>query len=265
MRLVLNCMTLLLLMSFFGQARSTGIEVHVALNSYQVPPYHLPNDMGLSSSLVNALNRHLVGHRLVLQNVPRARLQRYSFTDKNFSDTVLFVTPSFVGDPAMTRFQWTEPLFSECNLFVSNVSSSVPLNRENIQGKKFAGVFGYRYEFIDSLVSVQKLRREDSQDEASGMQKVALGRADFSVVPTAIFNYFRLNSEWAKRLSVAPVPLNCFSRHILVAKSQPALLKALNRAIPHLRDDRVWIKALAAVRVEQVPSAAAENGSPRAR
>ncbi len=261
MRSILKCTTSMLLMSFCGIAHATGVEVHVALNSYQVPPYSLPNNLGLSSSLVDALNRHLVGHRLILRTIPRARLQRYSFTNANFSDTVLFVTPAFVGDPDMKRFKWTEPLFSECNLFVSSVSSPVVLNRENIEGKKFAGVFGYKYELIDSLVSLNKIRREDSQDEASGLQKVALGRADFSVVPTAIFNYFLSNSAWAKRLNAAPVPLNCFSRHILVAKSQPALLKALNLAIPRLRNDQVWNTALAAVHVEQPPSAVPEKDS----
>ena len=219
-----------------------------AYNTYMVEPYLVDAQQGLAQSLVDRLNDKIgPGNQLSLSHIPRIRLDSIELNKGDqFGGVVLFVNPRFVGDPAKTRFLWSKPLFVDCNLVISRVADPVEyVGLSTFWGLRFGGVRGYRYAYIDDMVRIGKLLREDSQDELSGLRKVALGRVDVTVVPYTIFSQFGATKGLAGQLYVAPKPLQCFARHILVGKGNPALLKVVNQAIDTLATDKGWLAAMA--------------------
>ncbi|MDC8757045.1 substrate-binding periplasmic protein [Janthinobacterium fluminis] len=232
-----------LLPALAGLCLPAAAQTVEAFNTYLVGPYMVDTRQGLAQSLVDRLNLKLApGYRLRLSHMPRIRLDTTELAKGDeFDGAVLFVNPRFVGDVAKTRFLWSKPLFIDCNLVISR--ESAPLDYAgpaSLEGLRFGGVRGYRYLFVDDLVKAGKLQREDSQDELSGLRKVALARLDVTVVPYTIFSYLGADKALSRQLYVAPKPLQCFARHILVGKGSPALLGALNQAIDQLASDRGW-------------------------
>lgn len=228
-------------------------ETIVTYNSYAVAPYFVDARRGLARALVDRLNDKLAPrYYLSLHQIPRIRLDLSELSKGSaFAGAVLFLHPRFVNDAARTRFLWSKPLFTDCNLVIS--SKEAPLDYQgpaSLEGRRFGGVRGYRYSTVDALASAGKLVREDSQDELSGLQKVARGRLDLTVVPYTIYSYAVAEHALAPMLHVAPRPLQCFTRHILVGRAHPALLSALDQAIDALAGDPAWQATLASFHLD---------------
>ncbi|MEC5160351.1 polar amino acid transport system substrate-binding protein [Janthinobacterium sp. CG_23.3] len=243
-----SLLTLALLAACCCAAAHARASATTAYNTYMVGPYLVDAQQGLAQSLVDRLNDKIgPGQQLSLSHIPRIRLDAIELNKGDqFGGVVLFVNPRFVGDAAKTRFLWSKPLFVDCNLVISRVDEPVEyVGLSTLWGLRFGGVRGYRYVHIDDMVRLGKLAREDSQDELSGLRKVALGRVDLTVVPYSIFSQFGADKTLAKQLYVAAKPLQCFARHILVGKGNPAMLKALNEAIDTLATDKGWLAAMA--------------------
>lgn len=223
-----------------------GAQTHPvpAYNTYLVAPYSIDAARGLARALAQRLNADLPPeYQLEFHQMPRSRLHASELSkDERFDGVVLFIAPRFVGDPYMTRYLWSKPLFVDCNLLVSGKAR--PLEYEgavSLAGRRFAGVRGYRYELIDQMVMTNRLLREDSQDELSGLQKVGLGRVDFTVVPYTIYTYAASDRELAAQLHVASRAHQCFTRRILIGKATPpGLLKAINQALDAMALDEGW-------------------------
>ncbi|HJV02764.1 MAG TPA: hypothetical protein VJ752_19670 [Burkholderiaceae bacterium] len=237
-----------------GAPCATGAtETVSAFNSYMVAPYFIDAEHGLAHALVARLNDRLAPrYRLSLRQIPRIRLDLSELNKESaFTGVVLFIHPRFVGDAARTRFLWSRPLFTDCNLVIS--PKDAPLDYQgpaSLEGLRFGAVRGYRYSILDDLVRAGKLLREDSQDELSGLNKVARRRLDMTVVPYSIYSYAAAEQALAPLLYAAPRPLQCFSRHILVSRAHPALLRALDQAIEALATDPGWKAALASLHLD---------------
>lgn len=227
---------------------TAGAETVTAFNSYLVAPYFIDGGHGLARVLVDRLNSK-VGPRyqLALRHIPRIRLDLIELNKGvGFDSAVLFINPRFVGDVARTRFLWSKPLFVDCNLVISRKEAPIDYQGPaSLLGLRFGAVRGYRYSLLDDMARAGKLVREDSQDEMSGLNKVARGRLDLTIVPYTIYSYAAAELALSPALYVAARPLQCFTRHILVSKTHPALLKALDRAIDTLGTDPDWLSALA--------------------
>ncbi len=238
---------LALLGSLAGSPGAHAAAPATAFNTYMAGPYVVEAQQGLAQSLVDRLNEKMAPHhRLALRHMPRIRLDTTELSkgDK-FAGAVLFVNPRFVADADKTRFLWSKPLFVDCNMVISRLEEPVEfVGLSTFWGLRFGGVRGYRYSYIDDMVGTGKVQREDSQDELSGLRKVALGRVDVTVVPYTIYSHFGADKSLARQLYVAPKPLQCFARHILVGKANPALLKAVNLAIDALGTDKGWLAAM---------------------
>jgi polar amino acid transport system substrate-binding protein len=87
-------------------------------------------------------------------------------------------------------------------------------------------------------------------DAQQGLAQSLVDCLDVTVVPYTIFSQFGADKGLAGQLYVAPKPLHCFARHILVCKGNPALLKALNQAIDTLASDKGWLAAMAYFRLD---------------
>lgn len=234
-------------------AALAAVETISTYNSYAVAPYVIDAEHGLARALVDRLNAKLLPrYRLALHQIPRIRLDMSELSKGSaFAGAVLFINPRFVGDAARTRFLWSKPLFTDCNLVISR--KEAPLDYQGpatLGGLRFGGVRGYRYSVLDDLARAGKLVREDSQDELSGLNKVARGRLDLTVVPYTIYSYAVAEQALAPHLYVAPRPLQCFSRHILVSRANPALLKALDQAIDALAADPKWKSTMAGLHLD---------------
>lgn len=219
-----------------------------AFNTYLGGPYRVDAQHGLAQSLVERLNRKLgPALHINLNHMPRIRVDAAELSKgARFDGLLLFVNPRFVGDAAQTRFLWSKPLFFDCNLVISRAAAPLEYGGPaTFGGRRFGGVRGYRYPLIDDLVRSGALQREDSQDELSGLRKLARERIDLTVMPYSVFSYLATDSALAAQLHVARKPYECFARHILVGKSNPALLAALNLAIDGLAADQEWLRAMA--------------------
>lgn len=230
-----------------------AVDTITAFNSYAVAPYFIDADHGLAPALVERLNARLAPrYHLALRQIPRIRLDLSELSKGDaFAGTVLFINPRFVDDAARVRFLWTRPLFTDCNLVVSQHDAPVDYQGPaSLEGLRFGGVRGYRYSVFDDLARAGKLVREDSQDEISGLNKVARRRVDLTVVPYTIYSYAVAEQALAPLLYVAARPLQCFSRHILVSRANPDLLKALDLAIEALANDPQWKAALGGLHLD---------------
>ncbi|MBA5638273.1 transporter substrate-binding domain-containing protein [Duganella sp. LX20W] len=230
-----------------------AVETVTAFNSYAVAPYFVDADHGLAHALVERLNDKLAPrYRLSLRQIPRIRLDLSELNKGSaFTGAVLFINPRFVDDAARTRFLWSRPLFTDCNLVISSREAPVDYQGPaSLAGLRFGAVRGYRYSVLDELARAGKLVREDSQDELSGLNKVARRRLDLTVVPYTIYSYAVAEQALASQLYVAPRPLQCFSRHILVSRARPGLLRALDLAIEALATDPEWKAALASLHLD---------------
>lgn len=239
---------LALLACLGGLPGAQALPPVTAFNTYMAGPYLVDTQQGLAQSLVDRLNAKMApAHRLALSHVPRIRLDTTELSKGDrFAGAVLFVNPRFVADADKTRFLWSKPLFVDCNMVVSRLGEPVEfVGLSTLWGLRFGGVRGYRYSYIDDMVRTGKVHREDSQDELSGLRKVALGRVDVTVVPYTIYSHFGSDKGLAGQLYVAHKPLQCFARHILVGKANPALLSAINDAIDSLATDKGWLAAMA--------------------
>lgn len=215
-----------------------------AYNTYLVAPYSIDAARGLARALATRLNAELPPeYQLEYRPIPRTRLHAAELSkDERFEGVVLFIAPRFVGDPYMTRYLWSKPLFVDCNLLISGRMQPIEYEgAASLVGRRFAGVRGYRYELIDQMAVTRRLQREDSQDELSGLQKVGLGRADFTVVPYTIYAHAAADKELGSLLHVASRAHQCFTRRILIGKATPpGLLKAINQAIDTMAADEHW-------------------------
>lgn len=229
-----------------GGSRLGGAQGRVveAYNTYEGPPFVLPERQGLAAALVRVLNDQLrPRYHFELNHLPRQRLLKIHLDPpERFDGVALFLAPAFVGDAEQQRFLWSDPLFEDRNLLVlPRDRQPAELGLDWLQSKTMVSVRGQRYAVLDPLLSEGRLKRIDVIDERSALKMVLLARADFTQMNQLMYHHLTQDLGLQDRLIGLPEPGGgSFHRRILVGKAGADLLAPLNQAIAALPCDAQW-------------------------
>lgn len=221
---------------------ASALAAELTLYTYHSnPPFVTGDGKGLTYELADYMTKKSKGALTVKVAVlPRARVDQ-TVQSADFKDVVPWVFPVWFKDKDKTNYLWSEPLFPDENIIVSTPAKKVEFSGpDSLKGMSFGGVLGHNYSGIDDLVKAGQITREDAQNEETNLRKVASGRVDATLLPGSSANFLVPQLGIADKIHVSATPQSRYTRHLLVAKSNPELLKQLNAIIAEMKTDAAW-------------------------
>lgn len=221
---------------------SSASAADVNLYTYHgEPPFVTGGNAGLTYELASYLTRKSNGALTVkVSLLPRARVDQ-AVQDAGFNDAVAWVFPMWFKDKDKTTYLWSDPIFADENIIVSTTAKKVDYTGPDaLKGLSFAGVLGHKYAGIDDLVTSGAIQRQDAQNEETNLRKVAAGRADATLLPASSANFLMPQLAIADKVFVSPNPQSKYTRHLLISKKNPDLLKQVNAIIAEMKKDPAW-------------------------
>lgn len=220
---------------------------------HNFPPFiaHADRPEGLTQETVALLNQRL--SRLNLPGLqwrvaPKKRAEAMLGT----ADTVamLWVDPAFVGDPNRTRFQWTKPLLSDCQLLVSRESRPVAFAGDLVplRGLRIGTVLGARFPHaeLNARFADGSLLREDAPSMEINLNRLLFGRVDAILIPHSSIGFMAAEQGVTDQLHYPEQPLFFFERAIALAGNAPeSLVQGLRQVVDALAADPEWQALLA--------------------
>lgn len=219
-------------------------EILPAYSTYRSAPFTIGNQ-GLAEDVVDYLNLKLAGkYRFQLNHVPRERLRRLLEQEPNFAGVVLFLNPAFINDPEKTKYYWTSPFMADQNVVVSSISRRIDyLGPDSLAGMRFAAILGNRYAGLEERFG-KDIERENANEEITNIKKVAVGRADATIMPSITYRYLSrqlgADNPLIKSLYISKYPHAQFNRFMFVSKQNVALGKTLDKTIAGMKTDPAW-------------------------
>ena len=130
---------------------------------------------------------------------------------------------------------WTDVLMTVEEVLIFPVGNSFEFNKlEDLKGKLIATVRGYGY------VGSEFFIRNDSSDNISQIQKVALERTDAGIIDRAALAYVLKKNKVLKErnveIEIGPV-INRSDLKIRVHTSRPELVESINAAIKKMKQN----------------------------
>lgn len=227
-------------------AVTSVLAADLTLYTYHAnPPFVTGDGKGLTYELADYMTKKSKGALTVKVSVlPRARVDQ-AVQGADFKDAVPWVFPVWFKDKDKTNYLWSEPLFSDENIVVSTTVKKIEFSGpDSLKGASFGGVLGHNYSGIDDLVKAGQINREDAQNEETNLKKVASGRVDATLLPGSSANFLVPQLGIADKIHVSANPQSRYTRHLLVAKSNPEALKQINAVISEMKGDAAWLEIL---------------------
>lgn len=231
-----------------GLAFSAGLAAaaDVTLYTYHAePPFVTGDGKGLTHELADYLNKKTGGNpKFKVSVMPRSRVDQ-AVQGADFKDAVPWVFPVWFKDKDKTNYLWSEPLFPDENIVVSTPAKKIDFaGPESLKGSSFGGVLGHNYAGIDDLVKAGQIERTDANNEETNLKKVASGRVDATLLPASSANFLFPDLGIESKVYVSKTPQSKYTRHVLVSKKNPELLKQLNGIIGEMKKDPAWLDVL---------------------
>ncbi|HJV28030.1 MAG TPA: transporter substrate-binding domain-containing protein [Aromatoleum sp.] len=226
----------------FAMSMASAFAADLTLYTYHSePPFVTADGKGLTYELADYLTKKSKGALTVKVSVlPRARVDQ-AVAAADFKDAVPWVFPAWFKDKDKTTYRWSDALFSDENAVVSSLAKKVEYaSPESLKGMTFGGVLGHNYVGIDDLVKAGQIERQDSQSEEVNLKKIVAGRIDVTFLPGSSLNFLVPQLGIEGKLHLSGTPQSSYTRHILIAKSNPELLKQVNAAIAEMKTDAGW-------------------------
>lgn len=225
-----------------GAARSAA-PVEVTLATYHsFPPFYLEEGKGLSYELAQHLTQRARGAYVFRVSVlPRKRLD-LMLEAPSAPMAVPWVAPKMFGDERAEKFRWTVALMGDMEVMLTaSPLTPDPANPESFNGLVFSGVLGHRYPEIQPYIDRGRLLRQDTASPDSNLYKVALGRADFTMMSASTASYFLNAAKFPRPLRQIDLPWSAFERRMLIpANSDPQLVRFLETSLADLAQDARW-------------------------
>ncbi|HJV79860.1 ABC transporter substrate-binding protein [Noviherbaspirillum sp.] len=210
------------------------------------PPFVVDGGKGLSYDFIDFLNKKSKGNpSFKIEVVSRAQLDK-AMAAPDFNGVVAWVNPMWFKDKDKTTYLWSGQIMDDANVILSNATKKVEYkDPSSLKGKQFGGILGHNYAGIDELVASGAIKREDAEKERSNLRKLEAGRIEVTLLPRSTANYLLHEMDLAGKLYVAPTPQSSYTRHVLVPKKSPELLKFVNEAVAEMAKDGGWQSTLA--------------------
>lgn len=221
---------------------ASAVAADLTLYSYHsTPPFVTGDGKGLTYELADYMTKKSKGALNVKVSVlPRARVDQ-AVQAADFKDAVPWVFPTWFKDKDKANYLWSESLFPDENIIVSTAAKKIEFSGpESLKGASFGGVLGHNYAGIDDLVKAGQVDRQDAQNEETNLKKVASGRVDATLLPASSANYLVPQLGIGDKLHTSGTPQSRYTRHLLIGKGNPELLKQVNAIIGEMKGDAVW-------------------------
>ena len=215
---------------------------------HNVPPFITSPTTGLSYDLVEYLNNKGEGrYRFKLNIVPRKRLD--NILKENDAIIVPWVSPDWFGKDARSRYDWTAPIISDGNVYMSLSERAIEIaNLNDLQGMVLGGVLGHRYSGLDDEVAKGAFTRINATNEQNLIRMIAGGRADIGVMAESAARYLVWEEGLVDKIYLASNKHSVFARRLLLSGTPSDLHLFLDGVITGMRSDPKWSTTIARYR-----------------
>jgi polar amino acid transport system substrate-binding protein len=197
---------------------------------------------GLYFDLADYLNLHSKQFFFRTEFMPRRRID--AMLQQSFSHVVVGVQPIWfkqLGD----KVQFTQGILQEDDIFVSLATNPfINNNLNNVSGKTFIGVEGYRYVGLEQAEKDNVLVRFDTLHEENVLDMLRLGRGDFTVISQSTLQYKINQGENSELYYVAEKPHEHIIRRLMYSSKAAAMGTELNRIVAKMKTDPAWLSIL---------------------
>jgi polar amino acid transport system substrate-binding protein len=208
--------------------------------SATVGPLVINGTTGLYPELVAYLNQLKPGGlEFTLVTLPRKRLQ-IELNRGTLDGIVIGLMPQWVGDPAQTRFLWTDAFAHDGFVLVSRSANPFVFGQPATAGARIGVTLGYVYPGVDEWIERNKFVRDNAPSEEHNLDKLVLGRVDMAVVTDSVYRYYLRTHHATGGVIGEALQGRATERRFLLPKSKRELYDKLAPAIHKLRDDPHW-------------------------
>ncbi len=223
--------------------RAHAVQIVELWSYHDYPPFIIDKaaKTGFSYGLAGILNDYSQGDfRFVVRTAPRRRIEHW--LDGGGQGVVLWVNPSWFGDMAQKKYQWSAALLSDVSEVISLKEKAVIYRGPASLAKlRFGALMGETYPSLEKMSQGGELFRDDVASPHMNLRKLLRGRLDFTIMPRSEFVYLVHDSDVIENLYISPVPFQRFTRHLLIQIKNPELQKLFDFFEEHIVVDRNWV------------------------
>ena len=223
---------------------SSSPLVVTAYTYHLKPPFITDLDMsqGLYFDLANQLSDDKIQYKVLY--VPRNRFNRL-LSEGNFDGILVGVSPHWFKDSEENKFFWTQSFMTDRDDIVSLKESPIEYMVDELLGLTMAGVRGFFYQNLQTLISDESIVRFDTDSEASVVELVIRKRADFGVISQTTFKYMQRNNALLQNIHISNIPHEQYERRIMISKGNEELYGHLMQKIEEVTSSALWNSTLA--------------------
>lgn len=236
---MLRVQLLIITLAFISPAAlCADVQSIPVLSYYEIPPFKIAEQQGLSFELVAQLNKASPASiEFSLQHLPRNRIN--SALKSQQAVIVLLVNPAWFGDKNKTRYFWSDSLFEDGNDVVSLITQPIDYTGiESLKGKRMGALLGRKYGVVDKAVEAGDIIREDVNDLGRNLRKLNAGYIDFTILSRTWSGYL-ISSQFLQG-KFKRSPFKNFTRHLLISPKLKPHLKFLTSWVSSLSDNEQW-------------------------
>lgn len=243
--LILLCLTSLNYPAISNAAQNIDVWCY-----YNDPPFTTAPEHGLKFDLVELMNKEAKGKfSFELLSMSRKRLD--TFLSHGRPGAVLFVSPDWMKENGEAKFVWSKPILQGRNEIVSRKNAPVTYTKpKSLYGLTLAGVFGHKYKNLEKAIDQGKIMRKDSASMDQNLRTVIENRGkDFTPIASSVLGYLLHKYGYEDKAYISPTPLHTYTRHILLNKPSPELVKFISEFTSGLSKNKKWQKIKARYKI----------------
>ncbi|MDO6446297.1 transporter substrate-binding domain-containing protein [Colwellia sp. 1_MG-2023] len=197
----------------------TAIDLFIYVDK---PPFTVDKNakLGLNYDFAAALNRHSKEFHYSIVHIPKPRI----LTVDNNPGVVLWTTPTWVDDTAMSKYDWILDLIPEQELYITHDKTMHYQEESSLHNKTIATVRSYTYFNLEKLFKNKLAIRVNVHNEKAVALMLMHKRADLGVIGLQTFEYFkRTIPDINDHLKILTGYNKVFQRSILISQSTPEI------------------------------------------
>jgi len=203
------------------------------------PPLHLDNNRkDLSSEWVDSMNNHQEKYRFIVKRISRTDLNTLVASDKPFM--ILWANPLWFHS-YNKNIEASIPLFWDAEVIVSLQNHPVRFESpEGLKGFNIGVRKGHYYKGLMGYFTSQKINRIDTDSSMENFARLVHGDIDAYIDSRSSVLYNKRQNNYSESIFVSQLPLDAYSRQLLVSHHYLDLLPSINKAISDMKTSKDW-------------------------
>ncbi|WP_168171531.1 transporter substrate-binding domain-containing protein [Lacimicrobium sp. SS2-24] len=233
-------LTLIVLFSLLLGSCAVDTRPVVILYTYHSdPPFYLPGENNdLSREWVRRFNQWQQRIKLELVHIERSALNR--IVDNGAPYIILWANPLWF-DFRDNALRASAPIFWDADIVVSHPNHPVEYHTpSDLTGLRLGTRDGFFYKGLNPLIDSEQLTRIDTEQDSDNYVRLHQGDIDAFIMTRASLLYWRTHQPQLNELSVAAMPHDAYSRHVLVSEGYRRWLPLFNAFISDCAASSQW-------------------------